>query len=96
MGAEKNVTLPGEAIFSDAFAPDVTVLSPSNGLDKPAKKPKCVKDRIMGVSQRIALFSLESAKTTRLRRPQACALVSCAACVHRIPPRVRDDRDTPL
>jgi len=50
----------------------------------------------MGVSQRIALFSLESAKTTRLRRPQACALVSCAACVHRIPPRVRDDRDTPL
>src|ERR1700731_3141855 len=24
------------------------------------------------------------------------ALVSSAACVHRIPPRVRDDRDTPL
>ena len=24
------------------------------------------------------------------------ALVSSTACVHRIPPRVRDDRDTPL
>jgi hypothetical protein len=24
------------------------------------------------------------------------ALVSSAACIHRIPPRVRDDRDTPL
>src|SRR3984957_12857663 len=35
-------------------------------------------------------------RTTRLRRPQACALVRSAACVHRIPPRVRDDRDTPL
>jgi hypothetical protein len=27
---------------------------------------------------------------------KASALVSSAACVHRIPPRVRDDRDTPL
>jgi hypothetical protein len=35
-------------------------------------------------------------RTTRLRRPQGCALVSRAACVHRIQPRVRDDRDTPL
>jgi hypothetical protein len=35
-------------------------------------------------------------RTTRLRRPQAGALVRSAARVHRIPPRVRDDRDTPL
>jgi hypothetical protein len=34
-------------------------------------------------------------RTTRLRRPQAGALVRSAARVHRIPPRVRDDRDTP-
>src|SRR5258708_9995202 len=27
---------------------------------------------------------------------KARALVSSAACVHHIPPRVRDDRDTPL
>jgi hypothetical protein len=27
---------------------------------------------------------------------RAGALVSSAACVHHIPPRVRDDRDTPL
>jgi hypothetical protein len=35
-------------------------------------------------------------RTTRLRRPQASALVRSAARVHRIPSRVRDDRDTPL
>src|SRR5258708_4001459 len=35
-------------------------------------------------------------RTTRLRRPQAGAFVKSAARVHRIPPRVRDDRDTPL
>jgi hypothetical protein len=35
-------------------------------------------------------------RTTRLRRPQARALVRSAARVHRIPSRVRDDRDTPL
>ena len=36
------------------------------------------------------------ARTTRLRRPQGSALVSRTACVHRIPPHVRDDRETPL
>jgi hypothetical protein len=35
-------------------------------------------------------------RTTRLRRPQANAFVGSAAHVHRIPLRVRDDRDTPL
>ena len=35
-------------------------------------------------------------RTTRLRRPQAQRIRQSAACVHRIPPRVRDDRDTPL
>ena len=35
-------------------------------------------------------------RTTRLRRPQASALVRSTARVHRIPPRARDDRDTPL
>ena len=35
-------------------------------------------------------------RTTRLRRPHARALVRSAARVHRIPSRVRDDRDTPL
>jgi hypothetical protein len=36
------------------------------------------------------------ARTTRLRRTPACALVKRAANVHRIPPHVRDDHDTPL
>jgi hypothetical protein len=35
-------------------------------------------------------------RTTRLRRPQARALVRSAVHVHRIPLRVRDDRETPL
>ena len=35
-------------------------------------------------------------RTTRLRRPQVGALVSSTTCVHRIPPYVRDDRETPL
>jgi hypothetical protein len=35
-------------------------------------------------------------RTTRLRRPRTSALVRSATRVHRIPPRVRDDRDTPL
>jgi hypothetical protein len=35
-------------------------------------------------------------RTTRLGRPQAAPFVSEAACVHRIPPRVNDDREPPL
>ncbi|HKC00687.1 MAG TPA: hypothetical protein VKD23_18035, partial [Terriglobales bacterium] len=35
-------------------------------------------------------------RTTRLLRPQVSALVFSATCVHRIPPRVRDDREPPL
>src|SRR5450756_1499682 len=36
------------------------------------------------------------ARTTRLRRPPTAAFVFRRLCVHRIPPRVRDDRDPPL
>jgi hypothetical protein len=36
------------------------------------------------------------ARTTQLRRPRQAPLVSQRRRVHRIPPRVRDDRDTPL
>jgi hypothetical protein len=36
------------------------------------------------------------ARTTRLRRPQSITLVSRGDHVHRIPPRVRDDREPPL
>ena len=35
-------------------------------------------------------------RTTRLRRPRSAPFVSATACVHRIPPRVRDDREPPL
>jgi hypothetical protein len=50
----------------------------------------------MPVSQRIALILLESARTTRLRRPRNVTLVSRDISVHRIPPHVRDDREPPL
>jgi hypothetical protein len=36
------------------------------------------------------------ARTTRLRRPRQAALVSRSHRGHRIPPRVRDDREPPL
>ena len=36
------------------------------------------------------------ARTTRLRRPRMMPLVNRHIPVHRVPPHVRDDRDTPL
>ena len=39
---------------------------------------------------------LWGARTTRLRRPRIVPLVNRHIPVHRIPPHVRDDRDTPL
>jgi hypothetical protein len=44
---------------------------------------------------RATLHQRRDARTTRLRRPRN-ALVSRARRVHRVPPRVRDDREPPL
>jgi hypothetical protein len=63
------------------------VLSPVIGL--------CCHRRLANTSARLER-QRRGVRTTRLRRPQARALVRSAARVHRIPPRVRDDRDTPL
>ena len=47
-------------------------------------------------SQEPCLSTAHGARTTRLRRPRDSALVSRTIRVHHSPPRVRDDRDTPL
>jgi hypothetical protein len=56
-----------------------------NTISQDWKNAKWFKARVIGVRQCIALFSLGSARTTRLRRPQVGTLVSRAARVHRIP-----------
>jgi hypothetical protein len=56
-----------------------------NTVSQDWKNAKWFKARVIDVRQRIALFSLGSARTTRLRRPQVGTLVSRAARDHRIP-----------